>query len=1046
MLPHASARTLTAAALCAALLAPCFTRASEPPPVAAPLSVASLIETGRITDALDLARGEIAALHREPGDGPRKAAAHAADLGVQFFLAPSQSAEAWSASEEMLRDAASRYEAIGSGAEGDLAETLSNLSTVLFSQDRWDDAAAPEERALNLRTARFGPQSREAASSLQGLGLIDTRRARFEPAEARLMQALAIRERCFTEAGAAQRSERAGPQLMETLGALGDLLRLEDRLEEAEAMCRRAVDVARGAGLGESVDAAAALNNLAGVLKDQSRYDEAAPLLDESLRIRRTQGAGSADMATALLNLAELRRLQGREEDAGALYDEALAAARESLGPDNPELFWFLNQKAASLRQAGRLEKAKPFVSEGLALLEKTLGPGDPMLATAVQEMADLDCDQGSYGEASALYTRARGIRAAALGPAHPDTAVTVAAQATCAARAPQASAAAVLEMAQSALEPLRATSLYPEQEAAMLSLQAEQLWKLSRRDEAIASQREAVGLLESLRPRAGGSEWTRAGFFRRHADEFDKLAIWLLDQNQPAEALAAAERGRARALLDQLAAARVDLRAEIPEARRRDLTQRERQAALRLAEAQEKLRMARAGAPERSGGGAEAIAVAEREAARAAGEYREAYESIRDASAVWRRIQGLEPATLAGAQSGLAPRRGLILYYLVTPERSVLLAIPPAPERPLWSDLSSAPGPAAQLELPAGPVGGARLAGAVSELMTDLAAPPSPGASGDAQNSDLILLQRKLAEAFAALMPASIWEKTRKSNEVILIPDGALHALPFEALVVSSTDAGEPLRYWLDAGPTIRYAASLSLLAHLADAPAEAQAGGTFLLTVSDPAAPPGQEARSIRLPGSAAESAQVAAAVRAALPAAGITSLTGVEAAEPRVRAELPRARFIHMATHGTVDRRRSDLFAALQLAPAAGPALPETDGSLQLFEIYELRLRCDLAVLSACATQYGRQMEGEGAMALARGFMAAGSRRVVASLWPVEDLSTARLITAMFDRIARDAAHGGDIHYAQALAEARRTVRKDPRWSAPFYWAPFVLMGAK
>ncbi len=1044
MLPHRPQRSLfrrsmMTAALCATLLASCTAIAAggEDPAKRVLTNIAALLEADRIAEALALAREEIVALHRGPDGGPRKAAARAADLGVEFFMAPSQSAAAWGAAEVLLRDAAQRWEAIGPAAGSEQAETLSNLSSVLFYQDRWDEAAAPEERALSLRSETFGAESPQAASSLQGLGFINTRRARFEQAEAQLTRALAIREKSFASATSGAASEedraRAGVQLIETLGALGDLLRLEDRLEEAEASCRRAVEVSRAAGIGETMDAAAALNNLAGVLKDQSRYDEAAPLLAESLRLRREQGAGSADVATALLNLAELRRLQGREEDAGSLYDDAIAAARESMGTDNPELFWFLNQRGAHLRQIGRLERAEPYVSEALALLERTLDQADPMNAVALQEMAELRCDGGRFDEAGSLYERARAIRAAAWGETHPDTASTLAARAACLGRSASASPSLVLEQARAALAPLRATSLYPEQEAGMLSLEAVQLWKLGQRDAAIASQREAVDTLESLRPRAGGSEWTRAGFFRRHADEFDRLAIWLLDQGKPADALVAAERGRARSLLDQLAAAHVDVRSEMPQAQREQLELRQRQAAVQLAESQERLRMVRADESANPDDRRRETGRLEQEVSRAAGAYREAYEAMRNASLVWRRIQGIEPATLAQAQQSLAPRRGLILFYLVTQERSVVLAVPPAPAPPFWGDVP----------------GGVALAESVPELVRELSAPPPlPGLSEEADDT-LGQLEAKLAAAFTTLLPPAMWDRVRRTSEVILIPDGPLHAIPFEALVVRPAEGRRPARYWLDDGPTIRYAASLSLLEHLAVPRAEVipmdSRPGPFLLTVGDPA-PGTDSAGKTPLPGSAMESAQVAASVRERIPSAAISSLSGSDATEPRVRAEMPGARFIHMATHAQVDRRGSDLFAALQLAPApTGATLPENDGSLHLFEIYDLRLRSDLAVLSACATQYGRQMEGEGAMALARGFLAAGSRRVVASLWPVEDLSTARLISTMFAQVARAVARGHEIQYARALAAARREVRNDPRWSAPFYWAPFILTGA-
>ena len=125
---------------------------------------------------------------------------------------------------------------------------------------------------------------------------------------------------------------------------------------------------------------------------------------------------------------------------------------------------------------------------------------------------------------------------------------------------------------------------------------------------------------------------------------------------------------------------------------------------------------------------------------------------------------------------------------------------------------------------------------------------------------------------------------------------------------------------------------------------------------------------------------------------------------------------------------------------MAPLDG-ASPENDGLLQLFEIYELPLDVELAVLSACDGQVGRRVEGEGVFALSTGFLAAGARRVIASQWPADDSSTAFLMADFYGRLA---AGGDSVDYAQALTEARRRVRRTPDWSSPFYWAPFVLTG--
>src|SRR5262249_34322587 len=131
---------------------------------------------------------------------------------------------------------------------------------------------------------------------------------------------------------------------------------------------------------------------------------------------------------------------------------------------------------------------------------------------------------------------------------------------------------------------------------------------------------------------------------------------------------------------------------------------------------------------------------------------------------------------------------------------------------------------------------------------------------------------------------------------------------------------------------------------------------------------------------------------------------------------------------------------------LTPPPRPtANSEADGFLQLFEIAGLSLSCDLAVLSACETNVGPQVEGEGTLALSRAFQVAGARRTISTLWIVDDQSTAALLTALFERIATQR-RSGVIDYALALRDAKRSVRSRDPWSEPYHWAPFVLSGIR
>jgi CHAT domain-containing protein len=303
------------------------------------------------------------------------------------------------------------------------------------------------------------------------------------------------------------------------------------------------------------------------------------------------------------------------------------------------------------------------------------------------------------------------------------------------------------------------------------------------------------------------------------------------------------------------------------------------------------------------------------------------------------------------------------------------------------------------------------------------------------------------------------VWDEVRRADEAVIVPDGPLHALPFEALVVEPQKVLGQSRFVLDDGPPLRYTTSVSILAALQGR----RAAGSGIVSVSDPdyggALP--------RLPMTARESAAIVAASSGDRAAGAVTVLSRGDATESAVRAALPGRRFVHLAVHGLTGSRLGELFGELALAPPHTPAASgassgvgagvapdeSNDGHLRLFEIYDLGLSCDLAVLSACSTQAGRAVEGEGVFALSRGFLVAGARRVVASLWGVDDASTATLMGGMF-RGLRDAGvlaqrtsagTAGVSPYAKALRAARREVRGTKTWAEPYYWAPFLLTGA-
>jgi CHAT domain-containing protein len=150
-----------------------------------------------------------------------------------------------------------------------------------------------------------------------------------------------------------------------------------------------------------------------------------------------------------------------------------------------------------------------------------------------------------------------------------------------------------------------------------------------------------------------------------------------------------------------------------------------------------------------------------------------------------------------------------------------------------------------------------------------------------------------------------------------------------------------------------------------------------------------------------------------------------------------ELSQYRYVHFATHGYVDTTRAGL-SAIVLSMVDEQGNPQ-DGFLRTHDIYNLKLPAELVVLSACETGLGKEVKGEGIEGLTRGFMYAGARRVIVSLWNVNDKATASLMQRLYVGMLR----GGKTP-AAALRAAQMEMLRTAQWQSPYYWAAFVMQG--
>ena len=289
-------------------------------------------------------------------------------------------------------------------------------------------------------------------------------------------------------------------------------------------------------------------------------------------------------------------------------------------------------------------------------------------------------------------------------------------------------------------------------------------------------------------------------------------------------------------------------------------------------------------------------------------------------------------------------------------------------------------------------------------------------------------------ARLYEVLLADAIRQLPPGIDRLIIIPDGPLHHLPFDAL--RSGPAGVPLatRYELVVAPsatlwrnwrekTPRPATQKALA--FADPRLEA-AAGTPSARTAERSATLERGLRLARLPYARRESRAIARYL------GGAETLVGSWASEKALKErDLRSYDILHFAAHAIADEGRPDRSAVL-LAPGAA----NEDGLLQTREIEGLDLDGRIVVLSACETASGAILSGEGVLSLARAFFAAGAKTVIGTRWPIRDNDAAALFDVFYQRLGE----GSSLSEALKLAKTQAIDAKRP----PAAWASLVLLG--
>ncbi|MCY7344797.1 MAG: CHAT domain-containing protein [Pyrinomonadaceae bacterium] len=297
------------------------------------------------------------------------------------------------------------------------------------------------------------------------------------------------------------------------------------------------------------------------------------------------------------------------------------------------------------------------------------------------------------------------------------------------------------------------------------------------------------------------------------------------------------------------------------------------------------------------------------------------------------------------------------------------------------------------------------------------------------------------------------------KDKRLIIVPDGKLHYFPIAALPFPDSPDNTPI---LLTNETI-YEPSAATLALLMRNGQKSFAAPKNLLVFSDPIFS-SQDARMttdqtvnetrpadsllpaenfrfaesltslVRLNASKEE----ADAIVQIVGASESTTLDGAAATrENALDASLADYKIIHFATHGLVNEERPEL-SGIVLSQVDENGQPR-NGVVRLHDIYEMNLSADAVVLSACSTGIGKEVKGEGLLSLKNAFLQVGAKSVVSSLWKVDDYAAQELMKNFYRELV-----SGNTTTSEAMRRAQISLRQNPQYQSPFYWAAFTVEG--
>ncbi|HEX5732524.1 MAG TPA: CHAT domain-containing tetratricopeptide repeat protein [Blastocatellia bacterium] len=759
--------------------------------------------------------------------------------------------------------------------------------------------------------------------------------------------------------------------------------------------------------IGDRRGEAITLNNIGRVYDSLGEKQKALDHYNRSLPIRRSIGDRRGE-ATALNNIGFIYRTLGEMQKALEYFDQALLISRST--GDRAGEATALNNMGGTYNILGEKQKALDYYNQTLPLIRST---GDRRgEAITLNNIGRVYNSQGETQKAHDFYTQSLSL------------------------------SRAVRELN------IEAESLY---EIARI--------KLNQGDflQARSNIEPALQNVESLRVKVASPE-LRASYFASIQDYYAfyidlLMRMHLLEPKHGYDALAlqASERARARTLLEMLTEGRADIRQGVDLA----LLDRERSLQRLLdAKAERQTRLLNGKHTEQQ------AAELKKEIEQLLTQFQEVQSQIRASSPRYAALTQPQPLSLNQIQRDVLDSDTLLLEYALGDEHSYLWAI-------TADSISSFVLPKRDEVQKA--------AQRVYDLLTARNR-REQGQTGAQREARVKQAEADYDQAAAELSRMILGPVARQlgKKRLLVVADGALNYVPFAAL-----PSPQDRQRLLIADHEIISLPSASSMAMLRRELAGRKTAPKAAAVLADPVFDAGdarvqssikaqgqkngatdsasKELSELALMRSANEvgltdrgdlprlpfSRQEAEAIHALTGQAGIDRggtrvALGFEASrETASSPDLGQYRIVHFATHGLLNTEHPEL-SGIVLSLVDRQGKPQ-NGFFRLYDVYNMNLGAELVVLSACQTALGKQVRGEGLIGLTRGFMYAGTARVMASLWRVEDEATAEMMKKFYEVMIKEGQRP-----ATALRRAQEWMQRQKRWRAPYYWAGFILQG--